>query len=59
MADHFVQARAAGFWEAVIVQRRGVSASFDCLSVDDHIDLVGGHPDFDLTGGGVEDLAGD
>ena len=58
VADHFVQTRAAGFGEAVVVERRGVGATFDGLPVDDHVDLVGGHPDFDLTGGSIEDLTG-
>lgn len=58
VTDHFVQARAAGFGEAVIVQGRGVGASFDRFTVHDHVDFVRGHPNFDLTGHRVENFAG-
>lgn len=58
VTDHFVQTRAAGFGEAVVIQGRRVGAPFDCLPVHDHVDFVRGHSYFNLAGHSVKHFAG-
>mmetsp|Transcript_2541 Transcript_2541/g.5731 ORF Transcript_2541/g.5731 Transcript_2541/m.5731 type:complete len:290 (-) Transcript_2541:53-922(-) len=56
MADHLVDRGAARLGEAVVVERRGVSAAGQCLGVHERIDLVRRHADIDKAHRRVEHL---